>query len=216
MSDIHSTEQRGERHRTDNGVTTPATGRSTGAQALRQDPLVRRDLVRWGPVFAGLVTVIATLAILSSLGVAIGLSAIGPDAAGVSAIDTAGWIWGIVTAIVAFFLGGLVAAMSSAVGGSDRGLLNGVIVGCASITAMLLLIGFGAGTVLGAGASALGDVSNIGEQLGVSGTEIGDAVASAEDSAWATFIGLTLAVVVAGLGGLVGARGKAHDEPDRH
>lgn len=124
---------------------------------------------------------------------------------------------GIATAVIASFLGGLVAGMSAAVGGRSRGLLNGLMVGASAIVAMLVLIGAGAGTLLGAGATALGDVVSIGQQLNVS-QEVNaavDAFDRAESSAWGSFIGLTLAVVLAGLGGLVGARGRAIDEPKR-
>ena len=188
---------------------------SRSADEMLGADLERRDLVRWGPIIAGLVTVITLLAILSSLGLAIGLSAVEGDA--LSSISTGAWVWGIASAVIAFFAGGLVAAMSSAVGGRDRGMLNGLMVGATSITAMLLLIGFGAGSLLGAGASALGDVVNVGQQINV-GQQLDtatNALARAESSAWGSFIGLALAVILAGLGGLVGARGRAVGEPDR-
>ena len=193
---------------------------STGAyvpEGVAAGSLVRRDLVRWGPIAAGLVTVVSTLAILSTLGLAIGLSAVEPGGDGFAEISTGAWIWGIAAAAIAFFLGGFVAAVSAAVGGPGRGILNGLMVGAASIAATLLLIGFGAGSLLGAGASALGDVVNVGEQfnLGDEASAAVDAFARAESSAWGSFIGLALAVVLAGLGGLVGARDRAVDEPVR-
>jgi hypothetical protein len=191
---------------------------ATGALELEGGPLVRRDLVRWGPVIAGLVCVIATLAILSALGLAIGLSAVEPSGSGLGEISTGAWIWGIASGVVAFFLGGLVAGLSSAVGGRSRGLLNGVLVGAASITATLVLVGVGAGTLLGAGATALGDVVNVGSQLEIGQTadNVSNAVARAESSAWGSFIGLSLAVILAGLGGVAGARNRADNEPTRH
>ncbi len=188
-----------------------------GAAPVPHTRLEQRDLVRWGPIVAGLVTTITTLAILSTLGLAFGLSAVEPAGQGFAEISTGAWIWGIVTGVIAFFLGGLVAGMSAAVGGKSRGLLNGLMVGASAIVATLLLIGAGAGTLLGAGATALGDVVNIGQQINVSqeANAAADAFARAQSSAWGSFIGLTLAVVLAGLGGLVGARGRAVDEPTR-
>ena len=191
---------------------------ATAAHELEGGSLLRRDLVRWGPIMAGLVCVIATLAILSALGLAIGLSAVEPSGGGFAQISTGAWIWGIASGVIAFFLGGLVAGMSSAVGGRSRGLLNGILVGATSITATLVLVGVGAGTLLGAGATALGDLVNIGPQLniGQAADTASNAFARAESSAWGSFIGLSLAVVLAGLGGLAGARGRADDEPARH
>jgi hypothetical protein len=168
---------------------------------------------------AGLVTVIATLSILSALALAIGLSAIEPGTGGsdLDSISTGAWIWGIASAVIAFFLGGMVAAMSAAVGGRSRGLLNGLMVGATSIAATLLLVGLGAGALLGAGASALGDVIDVGDQidLGEQADAVSSAFTRAEDSAWGSFIGLALAVIVAGLGGLAGARDRARREPTR-
>jgi len=211
MQDTHITESSGRFAPTG---STSAFGSRSADEMLGSD-LERRDLVRWGPIIAGLVTVIGLLAILSALGLAIGLSAVGGDSLG--QISTGAWIWGIASAVVAFFVGGLVAAMSSAVGGRDRGLLNGLMVGATAITATLLLIGFGAGSLLGAGASALGDVVDVGQQLNV-GQEVDtatNALARAESSAWGSFIGLTLAVLLAGAGGVIGARGRATGEPVR-
>ena len=215
MAETHITESEGYAPR---AATAPGRSRGTGSiDELTHDAPVRRDLVRWGPIVAGLVTVIATLAILSSLGLAVGLSAIEPAAGSIGEISTGAWIWGIATAAVAFFLGGLVAALSAAVGGAGRGLLNGLMVGAASITATLLLIGFGAGALLGAGASALGDVVNVGDQLnlGQQADAAAAAFSRAEDSAWGVFAGFALAVVLAGLGGLAGARRRAQHEPHR-
>jgi len=199
--------------------TSVTGGGATSAVDLRGGDLERRDLVRWGPIAAGLVTVIASLAVLSTLGLALGLSAVEPagGGSGLGAISTEAWIWGIASAVVAFFLGGMVAAMSAAVGGRGPGLLNGLMVGAASIAGTLLLIGFGAGALLGAGASALGEVINVGNQVnfGQQADAATQAFARAEDSAWGSFIGLALAVVLAGLGGLAGARGLAKNAPAR-
>ena len=82
-----------------------------------------------------------------------------------SQISTPAWIWGIATAVISFFLGGFVAAKSAAVGGSSRGLLNGLIVGAATIVVTLWLLGTGVGTLLGAGATAPGDAVNVGQNV---------------------------------------------------
>jgi len=216
MQDVHATQPAERFARPGDHARGDGSG-AASVERLHDDALVRRDLVRWGPIVAGLVTVIATLAILSSLGLAVGLSAIEPADGGVSEISTGAWIWGIASAAIAFFLGGMVAALSAAVGGRSRGLLNGLMVGAASIAATLLLIGFGAGALLGAGATALGEVVNVGNQLNLDqqADAATSAFARAEGSAWGSFIGLSLAVVLAGVGGLVGARGRAQDEPRR-
>jgi len=173
--------------------------------------LERRDLVRWSPVIAGVFTTIATLIVLSALGVAVGVSAIDPNenAAGVS---TEAAIWGIASAVVAFFLGGFVAAKAAGVGGTPEGTFNGVMVGVTAIALTVILVGFGVGNLLGAAAANLGQVAG----LGLGGDDATDAFATAEASAWATFIGLVAALVLSALGGLAGHRDRATARPDRH
>src|SRR3712207_2704601 len=59
----------------------------------------RKDLVRWGPVIAGLFAALATLATLSVLGLAIGLSAY--DAGDpASNFGIGAGIWGAITALI--------------------------------------------------------------------------------------------------------------------
>jgi len=172
--------------------------------------LERRDLVRWSPVVAGVVTTIATLIVLSALGVAVGASAVDPNenAAGVS---TEAAIWGIASAVLAFFLGGFVAAKAAAVGGTPAGTFNGLMVGVTAIALTVILVGFGVGNLLGAAATNLGQVAG----LNLRGDATTNAFANAEASAWATFIGLVAALVLSALGGLAGHRDRAAGLPDR-
>lgn len=195
------------------------TGEELGGRpvdAVIAAELDRRDLVRWGPIAAGLVTVLATMAVGSTLGLAVGLSAVEPTGAAIADITTGAWIWAIATSAIAFFLGGFVAGMSAAVRGRRRGLLNGLMVGTSAIAATLVLIGFGAGALLGAGPRALSEIINVGQQIdfGQSPDAASNAFEQAENNAWATFIALVLAIALAGLGGFV-ARGEERDVPRR-
>lgn len=187
----------------------PASRRATESQHL-----VRRDLIRWGPIAAGIAVVLATTAVLTSLGLAIGLSAIEPAGAAFGDISTGAWIWGIASAAVAFFAGGLVAGATSAVGGRGNGALNGFMVGAAAIAATVAFVGLGLSNALGAAATALGQVVQVGD-LAAGADDAADAFARAEGGAWGTFIGLTIALLLAAAGGAVAARGEARDAPDR-
>jgi len=173
-------------------------------QETEETRLERRDLVRWSPVIAGVFTTIATLIVLSALGVAVGVSAVDPNenAAGVS---TEAAIWGIASGVLAFFLGGFVAAKAAAVGGTPEGTFNGLMVGVTAIALTVILVGFGVGNLLGAAATNLGQVAG----LGLGGDGVTDAFANAEASAWATFIGLVAALALSALGGLAGHRDRA-------
>ena len=160
-----------------------------------------RDRVRWGPIVAGFVTVIATLVVLTVLGLAIGLSAFEPDDAGGTTASTAAAIWGIITALLAFFAGGWVAARTAAVAGTANGALNGLLVGMAAIALTVWLVGTGLGNVLGAAAANLGTIASVSFSA-----DPQNAFDEARTSAWGTFVALALALVASTAGGALGHR----------
>ena len=70
------------------------------ATRVGEDVMTVKDRVRWGPILAGLLTTIASMLILTVLGLAIGLSAFEPGEG--DGLGTAAGIWGAVSAVVAF------------------------------------------------------------------------------------------------------------------
>ena len=101
------------------------------------------DRVRWGPILAGLFTALSTLAVLGVLGAAMAGSAYDPgDSA--RAFGIGAGIWGALSALLAFALGGWVAARSAAVRGHDNGLLNGAMVWAVAIPVMGYFLASGA------------------------------------------------------------------------
>ena len=71
------------------------------------------DLVRWGPIFAGLVVAIATQLVLTGLGAAIGLTtlaAMDTPQGNTGEVGAAVGIWSIISLLIALFLGGWVTA----------------------------------------------------------------------------------------------------------
>ncbi len=190
-----SSEDRQNRHDSDDGNTS----------------LARRDSTRWGPIWAGLVTALTTFLLLQLLAIGIGLVGIGPDQGGFGAIVAA------ILGLIAFFLGGLVAGMTSAVRGAMPGLVNGFLVWAVGIVAILLLSSLGLGQIFGALGSVVGQVGvlqNI-QQGGVNAPNIDPSqIASAvRTGAIAAFFGLLLAAVAAAIGGLIGGGPK---EPIGH
>src|SRR5688572_18577250 len=175
-----------------------------------------RDRVQWGPIVAGLATTIGTMVLLTVLGLAIGASVLDRNAPG-EEIGTWAAIWGAASAIVAFFLGGVVAAKSAAVAGPGTGMLNGLLVGFAAIVLILFLTGSGLGNLFGTLGANLDDISTA--VLGTSDaeeavdqtaaeaaeaeTELRASFDEVRDSAWWTLAGLALALGAAALGGLV-------------
>jgi hypothetical protein len=180
-----------------------------------------RDRVQWGPIAAGLATTIGTMVILTVLGIAVGASVLDRNAPGED-IGTWAAIWGAASAVVSFFLGGVVAAKSAAVAGPGTGMLNGLMVGFAAIALILWLTGMGLGSLFGTVGANLDDVSTaildtagaeeaVDEaQSAVSEQELRASFDEVEDGAWWTLAGLVLAVGAAALGGLM-AHNKRRD-----
>ena len=194
---------------------------------------VARDRVRWGPIIAGLFAALSTLAVLGTLGSAIGASAYDPGDSARNFGVGAG-IWGIISVLLAFALGGWLAARTAAVRGHDNGLLNGAMVWVVAIPVMAYVLagvlGSAVSTAVDATGSAAVTASNVDRSRGAggdtSGQDISDQARQASArigesarnvdtdrvaartarSAWATLAGLLLSFGAASLGGYMGAR----------
>jgi hypothetical protein len=136
-------------------------------------------------------------------------------------MGTAAAVWGVASALIAFFLGGWVAAKTAAVAGVGSGLLNGLMVGAAMLAIVLWLTGSGVGGMLGTIGSNIGDITSVvQEQAGgaqeaeqqaqdevqqqIQQVDPQRAFDTVEEGAWWTLLGLILPLVASGLGGLVG------------
>lgn len=153
-----------------------------------------RDQIRWGPVWAGAIVTIATLVILSLLGVAVGATALEPGA-DAQTMETGGFIWGGIAALIAFFLGGMTAGGTAAVRGPMAGTFNGAMVWALTLVISMLLLTLGAGAAVG----LLGAFGMTGEDA--SGLFGG----LSESGLWWTFGAMIVGLVIAALGGLVGS-----------
>lgn len=187
------------------------------------DAVEVKNRVQFGPIVAGILTAIATLLILTVLGLAVGSSALDPRDSGTT-IGTSAAIWGIVSALIAFFLGGWVAAKTAAVAGAGSGLINGLMVGAAIFAIVLWLTGSGVSAILGTLGSNIGDITTIVQEEAGSTAEVEQqadeaqadveeqvaaidpqaAFDTVQDGAWWTLLGLILPLAASGLGGLVG------------
>lgn len=195
--------------------------------AVAVDEPEPKNLVQWGPIIAGVATAITVIVVLTILGLAIGASAFKPRDPG-SSIGTFAGIWGAASGLIAFFLGGLVAANGASVAGKGSALMNGFTVGAVVLVLVLYLTGTGLGNLFGTVGSNLGDIANVvqqqADQQGVTSQDAQqqaqqaaqDARANADkafdavkDAAWGTLGGLLLALGAATLGGLVGANSRS-------
>ncbi|MGI8703397.1 MAG: permease [Candidatus Limnocylindrales bacterium] len=188
------------------GVATPVA--YDQPDLVQQTQIVApRDRVRWGPIVAGLLTAISTFLLLSLLATALGAQAV--DAGGVNSneADDAGTAGAIVSALLgllAFFIGGFLAARTAAVRGRNNGLLNGFLVWALGVPLLLLLAGLGLGQVLGAAGDLLGQYRDL--RTAAPDVDRDQLVEGIRNSAFGGFLGLLLPAIAAALGGYFGAR----------
>jgi len=195
--------------------TTQTTYTAPQPTALEQNVSVitPRDRVRWGPIVAGLLCALATFAILSLLGAAIGATALDANGGTPPGGDpnrysgTAG-LWGAASALIAFFLGGFVAAKTAAVGGAGNGWINGVMVFLAGLVLISYLASQGAGNLFGALGTNLGDLRTLGGNTVNDPNARAAAVTNARNGLWWSLASVLAGLVASGLGGLVGHRGE--------
>jgi hypothetical protein len=116
------------------------------------------DLIRWGPILAGVVTALAVMLFLTVLGIALGLSAFTGDR-DLQTWGTAAGIWGGLSALLAFFFGGWMAGRGSAPGPNRNGVLNGFVTGALTLILLVWLATSTLTGVLGFFASTVTDLA---------------------------------------------------------
>jgi MFS family permease len=190
-------------------------GRKGGAAAMAGVPAAERaaaafwtrDLVRWGPIWAGLLLALGIQLVLGTIGLAIALSAYDPAAPDFA--ERAGTtlsIWNAVTALIALFIGGYIAGRMAAVLGLRNGLVQGSVVWALALVIGMLLSALGVAGFLGA-VDLRGLVPTM---TGISAAEARDVAASTARGAWWFVVGAILAWIAAAGGGVLGT--SAHRE----
>lgn len=140
----------------------------------------RRPLMRWSAVFAGLVLVIAAYSLLLLLGSALGLSIVdATDAAAVGeGFGIGAGLWMLLSSVVAFFFGGLLAARLDGNPEHGIGALHGITLWSAATVLLAYLATAG---ILGT-AQMAGSAVQSAASAAVGGGAIAGAM-SGEDSA---------------------------------
>jgi hypothetical protein len=221
----------------DNGKTAPLTN----TRDIELSVATPTDRVRWGSILAGLFTALSTGILLSLAALAFGLNQFDPTSTARSFGLGAG-IVGAVIWLVAFGVGGYVAARTAAVVGRSNGIFNGLMVslvgipllvwGLSSVVGGLLgTAGSVAGTAAQAIAPAAGQVAGdpaVQQQAQDAGQQAQQLQQQAQqqlqqvdpeqvaDTARNTALGallpLVLGVAAAGTGGALGVRKPEHDD----
>jgi hypothetical protein len=182
------------------------------------------DRVRWAAVLTGLVVALMTLAILSVLGLAIGLTTATPGNIS-GALGLGAGVWSAISVLIAFLIGGWAAARTAAAAGRANGALNGAMVWIATVPLVIFLLGSGIATLAVVAGSTLATSAQVAAPLtgqpanglpleAAAQATIGqnapanapDIISAGSIAAWGTLLALLLGLVAATLGGLIGAR----------
>jgi hypothetical protein len=99
--------------------------------------------VSWGGVWGGVLLTLGSLALLSALGVAVGVTAVDPNTADPDKVMTIAAIWGGVSLLAALFIGGMVATRIGMVYDRATGMFEGVLVWIVSMMLMAAFAGSG-------------------------------------------------------------------------
>ncbi|MBD2610002.1 MAG: hypothetical protein RMY62_015255 [Nostoc sp. ZfuVER08] len=192
----------------------------TGNEVISTEPAVAgrvveyHDLVRWGPILAGLLVALATQLILSAI---IGAVAAGtvegsgaPRSIAPNAAGSAG-LWSTIALLISLFTGGWVTARACGPMNRNTALLNGAILWATTLAASSWLLASGVSGAFGVAASNAAQVINqVGTpnlpRTNVTAQEARDIAANVRSGLWWFVFGSLLGLVAAMMGSVSGAR----------
>ncbi len=227
---MHSLESHGGAAVYDNGRPAPHSHTSDRVLSVTTPT----DRVRWGPILAGLFTALTTGLLLSLAALAFGLNQFDPSSTARSFGIGAGII-GAVLWLLAFGVGGYVAARTAALPGRSNGIFNGLMVSLVGIPLLLWglssvvggLLGT-AGTAAQVAAPAAGQAADnpAAQDAAQDAAQPAQAAAqqqleqvnpeqvadTARNTALGALLPLVLGVAAAGAGGALGARTPDDDD----
>lgn len=121
---------------------------------------LRLKRISWPAMFAGVVTTLVVLFLLSLLGLSVGLGAINPvtDPSPFSGLGTGAIVWWGISNIIALFAGGWVTGRLSAVIAGPERVTNGVVMWGLYTIFSLFILSTSVGAVLGGAGSLMGMV----------------------------------------------------------
>jgi hypothetical protein len=99
--------------------------------------------ISWGGIWAGVLTVMGTLLFLTTLGIAIGISAAEPGQTDASTFGTGAAIWSGLSLLIALFIGGMAATRLGMVFDKAAGAFEGALVWVLSFLIVLWLASSG-------------------------------------------------------------------------
>ena len=123
--------------------------------------------ISWGGIWAGVLTVLGMLLFLTTLGLAVGVTAIDPHDTDAQSIGVGAAVWSALSLLIALFVGGLAATRLGMVFDRATGAFEGALVWVLSFVAILWLASSGV-QLVGSGISRVfsGVTQTIGSAAG--------------------------------------------------
>lgn len=121
-----------------------------------------RSRVSWGAIVAGTIVGVATLMLLSLLGMAIGMSALdfGPGESGFQGFSTGAGVWLVVSQLIALAVGGFVAGRLAAIPKTTSAALHGAAVWGLATLLMFYMATSTIGSLVNTATTAIGSVAS--------------------------------------------------------
>jgi hypothetical protein len=169
----------------------------------------RQDQVRWGPVWAGVVSLLAVFVLLELAFFALGWLTLDPgvDDPNRAGLASSVYVMTGLAGAVAFLVGGLVAGATAMWRGVSSGLVQGVVVWAFAVTGILVLTLLGGGQLFGAFSGALRELTVVQEAIGRGNVQVSDqTVQNARDVAGWAVLALGVFAASSVLGGAAGSR----------
>ncbi len=142
-----------------------------GATPYRPEAIADRRRISWGAIFAGTVAALSVQLLLTLLGLSVGMWAVSPaEAGGFRGLGIGAAIWGLVSFIIALYVGGWIAGRMSGLGNKFDGLLEGFVVWGVVTVVTFMLLTTAIGGIIGGAAGLAGEV------LAVAGEQVEDPV----------------------------------------
>ncbi|MBM0106026.1 hypothetical protein JM946_14935 [Steroidobacter sp. S1-65] len=113
----------------------------------------------WGGIWAGVLTVMGTLLFLTTLGIAVGISAAEPGSGNADEIGMGAAIWSALSLLIALFVGGMAATRLGLVFDKAAGAFEGALVWVLSFLVILWLASSGVRLVAGGISGVFGGVT---------------------------------------------------------
>ncbi len=155
---------------------------------------VRRDRIRWGPIWAGIVTAVGSYLFLQLALVAFGIVELG-DSTGDGAIASG------IAALIAFFVGGVTTGATAMWQGADDGVLHGIVMWFAALVSIIVFSAVGSGLALGSF-----DTTDVFDEFSFDEVDVDQANENAQDAAGKALLALSLGLAAAAAGGALGAK----------